>query len=310
MSRSLSILHIVAPTDVGGLESVVRLLAIGQQARGHRVHVAAVLDGRPEDSPFCVGLKAAGVSLKPLTVSRRGYLSERWRVRALCRELKPDVVHTHGYRPDIIDGPVARRAGIPTVTTVHGFTGGGWKNQTYERMQRRGMRSFDGVVAVSRQLVARLAAAGVTRNKLHLVPNGYTELLAPHDFATARAHLSLPEGRRMLGIIARLGREKGVDVLLEALASVSPDVLLSVVGDGAERDRLENLARTLGVRDRVTFHGAQLDAGRLITAFDVFVLSSRTEGTPMVLFEAMAAGVPIVTSSVGGIPDVLGASSA
>src|SRR5437879_13039717 len=78
----------------------------------------------------------------------------------------------------------------------------------------------------------------------------------------------------------------------------------AVVGDGVERCRLERLAATLGLGSRVAFHGKVDDAARLFPAFDMFVLSSRTEGTPIVLFEAMAAGVPVVANAVGGVPDV------
>ena len=80
---------------------------------------------------------------------------------------------------------------------------------------------------------------------------------------------------------------------------------LHFVGDGRMRGNLEARARELGIGERVTFHGPVVDAGRFLAAFDLLALSSRTEGTPMVLFEALAAGVPIVATTVGGVPDVV-----
>jgi glycosyltransferase involved in cell wall biosynthesis len=93
--------------------------------------------------------------------------------------------------------------------------------------------------------------------------------------------------------------------MVEALASLPPDVHLSIVGEGPERHALERLARRLGVADRIAWHGVVPGAASLATAFDLLVLSSRAEGTPVVLLEAMAAGTPIVATRVGGVPDVV-----
>ncbi len=117
--------------------------------------------------------------------------------------------------------------------------------------------------------------------------------------------------RFLIGWVGRLIPVKAADVFLRALAELR-DMSWSaaVVGDGVERCRLERLAATLGLGSRVAFHGKVDDAARLFPAFDLFVLSSRTEGTPIVLFEAMAAGVPVVATAVGGVPDVVSSTEA
>src|SRR5438445_10839110 len=119
------ILHIVAPAEFGGLERVVHGLGCGLRDAGHDVHVAAVLAGPQTDYAFLAPLSEAGVHTHPLSVPLRGYLHERGAIAELCRNVRPDVVHTHGYRPDVVDAGVARRQGLATGTTVHGFTGGG-----------------------------------------------------------------------------------------------------------------------------------------------------------------------------------------
>jgi glycosyltransferase involved in cell wall biosynthesis len=93
--------------------------------------------------------------------------------------------------------------------------------------------------------------------------------------------------------------------MLEALALADDTWQLSVIGDGPEADSLRKQAERLGIESRITWHGVVEDAGTLLSAFDAFVLSSRTEGTPITLLEAMDAGVPIVATTVGGIPDVV-----
>ncbi|HEX5436716.1 MAG TPA: glycosyltransferase family 4 protein [Gemmatimonadaceae bacterium] len=290
------------------MESVVRLLAIGHHARGHHVHVAAVAPGEQARSSFVGALRTGGVPVTPLTVPGRAYLRERTVVSALCRELRPDVVHTHGYRPDVIASWAARSTGIPTVTTVHGFTGGGLRNRAYERLQQRAFRRFAAVVAVSRPLASHLLHAGVSRERLHVLPNAYQADGAFLDRPAARAALQLPAQGFRVGWVGRLSREKGPDVLVDAIAQLDdlPDLGVSIVGHGREWDAVHARAVASGAADRITWHGIVPDAGRLFRAFDVLVVSSRTEGTPMVVLEAMAAGVPLVVTRVGGIPDVLG----
>jgi glycosyltransferase involved in cell wall biosynthesis len=297
----------VAPGTVGGIESVVRALAGGHARRGHAVRVVAILDA-PDDGrhPWLAALREDGIETVALHLPGRRYLRERTEIAALCRRLAPDVVHSHGYRPDVIGAGAARAAGVATVTTVHGFTGGGWKNRVYERIQLRAFRRFDAVVAVSRPLVDRLAGAGVRRERLHLLPNAFDDDAPRLDRAAARRALALPDDAFVVGWVGRLGREKGGDVLLEALAAGgAPPAVASFLGDGREREALAARAAELGIADRVRWHGTVRDAGRHFAAFDAFALSSRTEGTPIVLFEAMAAGVPIVATRVGGVPDVV-----
>lgn len=305
------VLHVVAPAAIGGLERVVELLAVGQARRGDEVHVAAVVDDMGAAEPVVQALTAGGVVTHRIVVRARAYWGERAAMRALCRRLRPHVVHTHGYRPDVLDAGVARRLGIPIVTTVHGFTAGDWKNRLYERLQRHVYRRFDAVIAVARPLAAELVRAGVPAPRVHIVQNAWQATVPPLDRATARRALGLPAHGVHVGWVGRLSREKGPDVLIDALAHLGDLALLvSVVGTGPERAMLEERARALGLAERIRWHGAAPDAARLFAAFDMFVLSSRSEGTPIVLFEAMAVGVPIVATRVGGVPDVLSPAEA
>lgn len=290
----------------------MRLLAAGHHHMGHTVRVAASLSGDDGTRhPWVEAMRAAGVETLALPITGRAYLRERAAVADLCRRIGPTVVHSHGYRPDVLGAGAARSLGIPTVTTVHGFTGGDWKNQIYERLQRRAFRRFDAVAAVSRPLSDALAADGVPRTRLHLLPNAYDERAPRLDRAAARAALGVPAEGFRIGWVGRLSPEKGADVLLDAVSRITDlPIAVSVLGDGAEASGLRERAERLGIASRVTFHGVVRDAGRLFPALDLFVLSSRTEGTPIVLFEAMSAGVAIVATRVGGVPDVVSEAEA
>ncbi len=306
-SKGLALIHVLACQPFGGLESVVRTLAEGQTKRRHRVRVVAVLDLEPSPHPFELALRDAGIEVTSLRLPPRAYRRERGVLATLFRELRPALVHTHGYRADVQAGAVAHRLGIPTLATVHGFTGGGWKNRLYEWLQLRALGRSDAVVAVSKPLVGRLRARGVAAQRIHCVPNAWGGRGALLSREEARRGLALPDDAFVVGWVGRLSAEKGPDVLLDALARMKEaPVSCCVIGDGPDRGALVRRAARLGLGESVHWSGSRPDAGRLFAAFDAFALSSRTEGTPIVLFEAMDAGVPIVASRVGGVPDVVG----
>ena len=307
MPRSrLSVLHVCAPAEFGGLERVVQALSIGFAERGHAVTVVAVVEPRARTGPFLTPMSESGVDVIRLEVGRRAYLKERREVRAVMEDLRPAVLHTHGHRSDLLHPATARRRGIATVTTLHGFSSMGGLHDLFEWIQKRSLRAFDGVVAVSCPLQGMLERMGISERRLHLVPNAWTPVRDAADASTARARLGIPEGVPVMGWVGRMVPIKGADVFVEALGMLpNCDWVACIVGDGPQRSTLERRAEELGVGDRVVFAGAVPDAPRLYQAFDLFVLSSRSEGTPMALLEAVGEGVCAVATEVGGVPDVL-----
>ena len=301
----LTVLHLTAPAPVGGLESVVRALTCGLHTRQLRVVLAAVYEEKPGEAALTARARADGVETVEVVVPPRSYRREFRAIAEIIANLRPDVVHTHGYRSDLVGGAAARRARIPWVSTLHGFTGGGMKNRAYEWLQVQAALRADALVAVARPIRDRLVHAGSLESRVHMLPNAWTE----------RSLLTREESRRRLGIqgtvpvigwVGRLSREKGPDLFLEALALVKTQSWrASIVGDGRERAALEAQAGRLGIADRIDWHGVVPEAAGIYPAFDAWVLSSRTEGTPIALFEAIAARVPVIVTDVGGVPDVV-----
>jgi glycosyltransferase involved in cell wall biosynthesis len=307
-----SIVHLLAPAAYGGLESVVLTLAAGQAALGDDVTVVGTFATPPDGQPFWDVLRGiADVRAVPLVLGGRQYRAERQAVRRTLEEVRADVLHTHGYRPDVLAAPVARSMGVGTVTTVHGFTGNGWKNRSYEWLQRRAYRRFDAVVAVSRKLGHELATVGVPERIIHCIPNAWAPVSDSLPKDEARAALGLPHDGSVVGWIGRMSPEKAPDQALEAfMALASGDAHLSFVGDGRMRAAVQARAEAEGLNGRIHWHGVVPGAGRYLEAFDALLITSWTEGTPIVLLEAMAAGVPVVTTAVGGIPDAVSDSEA
>ena len=301
-----SVLHLLAPADFGGLESVVLTLARGQLDSGQHATVVSFLDPGRAGHPFAEALRSVGIPERTIRVAARAYRAERRAVRDLITELHPDVVHTHGYRSDVVDSGVARRMGVATVTTVHGFTRWKGRGQLYEWIQRRWLRRFSAVVAVAAPQRDELIRSGVRPERIHLVRNAWRAAHVPLSRAEARAALGLDPDALVAGWVGRISAEKGPEIMIEALsASASADVTLSVIGSGPMERELRALADARGVAHRIRWHGVVPEAGRYLPAFDALLLTSWTEGTPIVLLEAMSARVPIVTTAVGGVPDVL-----
>jgi glycosyltransferase involved in cell wall biosynthesis len=277
---------------------------------GYDVRVIALLETGATEPSIVGELRQANVTVIPVIHPPHSYRAQRRSILDICTQFTPDVLHSHGYLPDVLAASLGSMLRGARVTTVHGFTGGGWRNRLYEWMQRRSFARFDAVVAVSRKLARELASAASTR-AIHTLPNAWRpveELLPPES---ARATLQLSKDTFNIGWIGRVSREKGADILVEALPPLS-DIAIHVtfIGEGAERGNLERRAGQLGVQNSVSWRGEVPRASRLLSAFDLLVISSRTEGTPITLFEAMHAGVPIVASSVGGIPDVVSSDEA
>ncbi|HEY6558614.1 MAG TPA: glycosyltransferase [Polyangiaceae bacterium] len=299
------IAHVLSSFGMGGQERVALDLARGQLAAGHTV-LAISLAAGPE-GPHAENFRAAGARVFTVEKGSGFDLSLIARLRALLSRERVDVVHTHNPQPLVYGAPAAKLAGAVVVHTKHGANPDGARR----RWLRRTASEFaDAYVAVSNTTgeVARRNRE-CREGRLHVIPNGID--LAQFDAdpaakAAVSAELGISQDTRIIGTVGRLAPEKNQRLLIAAAAPLlSPAVRLMLVGTGPEEEALQSFAASLPTGRYVHFMGARNDVGRLLAAFDVFALSSLTEGLPLVIPEAMAAGLPIVSTRVGGIPDVV-----
>jgi glycosyltransferase involved in cell wall biosynthesis len=227
------------------------------------------------------------------------------------RRLRADVLCCSGYKPDLIGWRAARQAGVPVVSVSHGWTAVTWKVRCYEAVDRLVLRWMDAVVCVSAAQAERVRAARVAPEKVLVIRNA----VAPEAFAPAQPvyreqlrQLFPRPPRLIVGAAGRLSPEKGFWVLIEAAAQVLaalPDVGFVVFGEGPLRAELEQLVRQRGLSERFILAGFRADLQPLLAQLDLGVMSSFTEGLPVILLELFAAGVPAVATAVGGIPEVI-----
>ena len=222
----------------------------------------------------------------------------------------PDVIEAHGWRAGWAARRLARRWSAPLVVIAHGYPPPGPRSLALTLLEA-GLRPLPAAyVAVSTPLADWLRPR--LRVPVHVIP--LVPPCRPLARAEARDLLGLDAGGRVVGCVGRLAWEKGCDVLLEAWSrlprSLRAPWRLCVVGDGPLARPLRRQARLLGIEQEVTWTGAVADAGRLISAFDVYVQPSRREGLGLAALEAAAAGVPAVLSAAGGLAELAAAAAA
>jgi glycosyltransferase involved in cell wall biosynthesis len=300
----LSIVHVLSSYGVGGQERVALDLAIGQKARGHEVSVISLAP--PPDGAMADEFAAAGIAVG--RVAKRDGLDPSLvrRLTQALRERRADVVHTHNPLPLIYGAPAARLAGAAAIHTKHGMNPGGRGHRWLRRTVAGFVHEF---VAVSDTTAAQARdQRDIAPRKLHTIPNGIRlDRYAPDPEARAAARVELGLGDAwVVGTIGRLDAIKNQAMLVRAIAPIlSSRVRLVIIGEGDARPEIEAAIAELPEPRWVVMTGRRMDVPRLIHAFDVFALSSKMEGLPLVVPEAMAAGLPIVTTSVGGLPGVV-----
>jgi glycosyltransferase involved in cell wall biosynthesis len=234
-------------------------------------------------------------------------------LRRLIREIRafrPDILHAHDYKTDILAVLLGRWFGARTLTTMHGFVSRGGRLEIYYRLDHWALRRMDHVVAVSDDLYQILPPLGIPESRRSLVHNGIDvqQFSRRRSIRQARESLGMDPSRLVVGAVGRLATEKGFDLLIGAfdrLLGAGLDAELVIVGEGGERPRLEALIAQLGRGDRIRLLGHQSEVRPLYEAFDAFALSSRREGLPNVVLEAMALEVPVVATRVAGVPGMI-----
>ena len=239
-----------------------------------------------------------------------------WRLVALMRRIKPHVVHTHTAKAGAVGRAAAILAGVPIVVhTYHGHVLRGYfspaKTGVYRAIERGLARRTDRLLAVTDARARRARRARRGRGgAVSAVPLGFDLaplLVAERRRGELRAEFGLGDAP-LIGIVARLVPIKAHEVFLAAAARVRqqvPAAQFLIVGDGELRASLEQQTAALGLSDAVRFLGWRADIDRLYADIDVVALTSRNEGSPVALIEAMASGVPVVSTDVGGVADVV-----
>jgi L-malate glycosyltransferase len=298
--------------QIGGSERVGADLAVEFKHRGYQVVCFAFHDA---DGPMRTLLEESGIRCLDMNydsfrgVWRRAlYLWKFWR---MLRKERITTLHVHHTGALILCGIPARLARVRIVMTEHALQ---WRARgpLYHKLALRYCRYADEITVVEPALSDYFRnELAVSAEKLHYVANGVRlGDRSPERVTHMRQELDIAPGVFAFFYVGRLEPVKDLGTLLKAFAALPADVLsrarLYFVGDGSERAMLEAGRDSLGLRDKATFLGVRTDVADVLMAADALVMSSISEGLPMVLLEAMAAGVPCIATAVGGIPKLFG----
>ena len=297
---------VVLSLDIGGQERLVVRLIKGLEERGHIIDVVTLtrggaLRGELGKTPVHeVPFRGAGMEAHGFDPTLH------LRLFRLFKKIRPDVVHTHNGAPLVYAATAARLAGARVVHTKHGNAKFSPRALLLLRAASKFVHHFVAVAKDTAEVAARnerprRGALSVIENGIPL--GGFTR--DPAARAAVRKELGIAEDAVVVGSVGRLVEEKDYPLLVRAMTPLlSPSVRLVLVGEGNARPAIE-AAIGEAVRPFVTLTGARHDVPRLLSSFDVFAMSSRTEGLPLALPEAMTAELPVVATKVGGVPSVV-----
>lgn len=296
----MRVLHLIPDLGLGGAQRALCYLA-GAMDR-HRYPLEVAYWGEPSD--LRKDLEGLGVGVTRLQGVNGSLARLAVALGRHLRRTRPDLIHTHLFDADLVGTLVARALGVRRCcATIHSFSffstrAHRWRYRCLAPLVRR---CFPVSQPLADLLVER---CGIPPSRIQVIPNG----IDPALFAPAGGRQRAASAGPIIGTLARLDPRKGIPVLLRALAQVLPalpEASLVIGGDGEERVALEREAQDLGVAGRARFAGPVHDPPAFYRRLDLFVLPSLDEGFGLVVLEAMAAGLPVIGTRVGGVPDII-----
>ena len=308
---ALRLLAIIEAKTITG--PAKNLLDFARLARFHDVETTfATFTRGTGTNLFIETARAQGTPVEVIEEGRRYDTRVLTALHAIANRLQPDIVQTHAVKSHFL----ARYAGvnrkIPWVAFHHGYTWPTLTARVYNQLDRWSLRAARKVLTVSIPFRDELVGLGVNRDRIEIVHNAISRDWGglagnPEDAAVFRKGLGLDEDCRVILIVGRLSREKDHVTLLQALREVrrQQNAHLLIVGEGPERPAIEAAIRRLGLVGGVTLAGHQDSTQPYYRIASLAVLSSLSEGSPNALLEAMATGVPVVATRVGGVPEIV-----
>ena len=306
MLQKVKVVHLITELSIGGAQQALYRLLANMERERFEIQALCLYNG---DKAIARQIQALGIAVIDLKMARKWRVDSLWRLFLWLRRAQPEILHTWMFHANIPGRLVGKLAGVPIIVSSERTMG--QEGKFRQRLNKLTSSLADRVTCVSQQ-VARYAEneIGIDPEKILVVPNGIdlTQFEKLPSQKQARALFDLPQTGPLVGAVGRPRPVKGYGYLLEAwsrLAAIYPDGRLIFVGDGPDRQVLQERASHLGIERQVIFLDDQLNIPQLLPALDILALPSLHEGMPNVVLEAMAASVPVVATAVGGTPEVV-----
>ena len=303
----MTVLHVISSGGMYGAEAVILNLSRTLNRDGHKSLLGIFSNSANPNLQLHECALSESIESHLIPCSGQADTGVPARIRALSASAGADIVHAHGYKADVYCYLALRRSAIALVSTCHNWLDDGQLVRIYGALDRRVLRRYAAVIAVSEEVKQRLVRSGVAPAKIALIRNGID--LRPFEAARPSLRDFAPEPDALLvGWIGRLSPEKGPDLFVRAAAQMHaelPGARFILVGEGPQRPELERLIGDLGLPEIVQLAGRRSDMPAVYASFDLMISSSRREGLPMAILEGMASRLPWVATSVGDVPTLV-----
>lgn len=296
----MRILQIVNNLDGGGAEKVVNDLSIGLKNRGHHITILKLFPG---DDKYSHTLLKKGI--KVYTLSKYKYsLFNIVRLFFFIRKNNFDIIHSHLFPAQLYLAALVFffRLKTPIVTSEHSCNNRRRRFYILRKLDEAFYNMYKSVIAISDDCKVSFKEMIKSRVPIVTINNGVD--LVSIESAPISNDSVFQSGKKYIIMVGRFHESKDQDTLIRSLSNLDNNVILLLVGEGERKNELEDLAYSIGVKDRVVFLGFRTDVYSLMKRSDIVVLSSHWEGLPLSALEAMASGTPFVGSNVEGIRQV------
>jgi len=308
IKKKINILQFICPTGFYGAERWILALARHLPKDQIRCDLAVTLENNSKDLELVKKYRQDYGETFEIPMSNRFDLGVIKKLVSLIKERDIDIIHTHGYKSDILGVIAARKAGIKCIVTPHGFENvKDPKLRLFIWLGCKAMGYADRVVPLSPQLMEDSRRMGVKDNKLVYIQNG-VDLSEVEEQRQKANPLKNVNGEKRIGFVGQMISRKNIfDILdiFEKLFANNNNIRLIFVGDGDQRSELEFYAKKLESSDKIDFLGFRDDRLELLQSFDLFVMTSTLEGIPRCLMEACAMGIPVAAYDIPGIDQLI-----
>lgn len=306
--RPLRVLQFITPSGFYGAERWVLAMANNTDTSEMICDLAVSKESATQDLTVAELYPRNKGEVHYLPMNGRFDFSVVDKLVAVIKQRNIDVIHTHGYKSDILGVLAAKKAGIKIVATPHGFSNNiPLKLRLFIKLGLFAIRFADKVAPLSQPLIDDIVKAGIRQQNIQFIENGVdlTELAAHRkDLSQVRTEIKAPH----FGYIGQLIGRKGVKEMILAFNQVFsryPLAKLTLIGDGDQRAELQAFAATLPCSDAIHFLGFRQDRLQLSKEFDVFLMTSSLEGIPRCLMESMIVGTPVVAYDIPGVDQLI-----
>lgn len=305
----MKVLHVIDSGGYYGAEVMLVELALAQLRAGLNVEVCSIGTLGETEKAIEKVCREKGVKVYPLRMKAGLNLVGGLKVIRYARNNGYQLLHSHGYKGNILLGVIPKFIRkLPIVTTVHGYTNSGSidKMWLYEHLDRIIVRFIEYVVLVSSKMLEIPVFSKMNQSKISVIYNGIDQ--SEENSKNGDKAIEIPQHKIVLGTIGRLSPEKNHALLIKMIKLLKQqdvDAFLLIVGEGGLRHQLETLIKECDVEDRVHITGYVDNASHLIQHFDMYLISSTTEGLPITLLESMRASRPVISTAVGEVTNIL-----